>query len=258
MNPAGDRRGLLLIGHGTQNRQGTAEFEQLARLVESALPHDEVQPAYLEFHEPTIRDGITRLLERGVTSITAVPVLLFSAGHAKRDIPDELKRAAVESGFGQIDQAAHLGCHPTLLRLSANRFREALGQPASGDTVGILVGRGSLDDSATAEMLRFVALREEEDPGIPLRVGFLAMAAPPLEEVAEQVSAMDCRQVVVQPHLLFHGKLLDRVQTLVEDMNRRQSKQHWIVAQHLQPVREVADVIVDRFRESPFASVETS
>src|SRR5262245_1199599 len=91
---------LLLIGHGSRDAIGTAEFLATAELVRKAVAGTSVEPCFLEFAQPTIAEGFQSLAARGVGRIVAVPVLLFSAGHAKQDIPAAL--AAVAARFPQI------------------------------------------------------------------------------------------------------------------------------------------------------------
>src|SRR5262245_61355286 len=120
--------GLLLVGHGTRSRRGIDEFHQLAEQVARQAAPLAVEPAFLEMCQPTIRDGLQRLFERGARHVMVSPLLLFAAGHAKRDIPRAVSDALAE--LCVTDQvttamAGHLGCHPAILELSARRFRES-------------------------------------------------------------------------------------------------------------------------------------
>src|SRR5436190_669000 len=80
-------RGLLLVGHGTRDAEGLAEFASLARLVMERLPEFAVEPCFLELAEPDIPTAVHRLMASGIRQLTVAPLLLFAAGHAKRDIP---------------------------------------------------------------------------------------------------------------------------------------------------------------------------
>src|SRR5438105_3545533 len=118
--------GLLLICHGTRDPAGIAEFLALAERVRGAAGPRPVEACFLELAEPTIDGGIARLAERGVRRITIVPLLLFAAGHAKRDIPRAVA-AAVERFPGmETRPTLPLGCHERLLALSARRYAEAI------------------------------------------------------------------------------------------------------------------------------------
>src|SRR5436190_70542 len=80
--------GLLLVGHGTRDSAGLAEFRELHRLLVERAGELPVESCFLELAEPNISAGIEALLARGVRQIVVAPLLLFAAGHAKRDIPE--------------------------------------------------------------------------------------------------------------------------------------------------------------------------
>ena len=89
------RKGLLLVGHGTRDPAGLAEFREVAGKVAELAPEFRTEACFLELAEPDIGTAVGRLLEARIERLIVAPVLLFSAGHAKRDIP-----AAVEAAVG--------------------------------------------------------------------------------------------------------------------------------------------------------------
>lgn len=225
--------GVLLVGHGTASEIGTRQFLGLAGQLQAMVSPMQVEPAFLELQQPDIADGVRRLLERGVTHAIVAPLLLFAAGHAKHDIPTAVAAALVGTQPQPVIQAEHLGCHPAIVELSQLRFLEALAKcsPVSAaETALILVGRGSRDESATAEMHEFARLRNEPDKAGELFVSFLAMAQPSLAETLAEVACRGFRRVVVQPHLLFQGELADTVQRAVAGKQAQHPQQQWLLA----------------------------
>jgi sirohydrochlorin cobaltochelatase len=217
------QQGLLLLGHGTRDEQGRVEFLEFAESVARAADVP-VEAAFLEFCEPTIEVSVGRLVERGARSIRAVPVLLFAAGHAKRDIPRALAAAASRHGGLEIVERPVLGCHPRLLELSKLRFDERL---AASDEVIVadevflaFLGRGSTDPDANAELARFARLRWEASRCGWIETAYLAMTEPSLPRVLDLAERDTWRTIVVQPHLLFPGLLLDRAR---DEITRRQT-----------------------------------
>jgi sirohydrochlorin ferrochelatase len=210
------------------------------------------EPCFLEFSEPSIARGFRSLAERGVRRVVVVPVLLFSAKHDQRDIPAALTAISAEHPHIAVEQSEHLGCHDAIVALSKLRYDEALaGAPRVGvaDTVLVVVGRGSRDAGATAEMLQFVRLRERVTPVAQARAAFIAMADPPLEKVLDEIAASAARQVVVQPHLLFGGILVDRIAVLVARYTAAHPRIQWLVTGHLGPSELAAKAIIDRARQ---------
>jgi sirohydrochlorin cobaltochelatase len=242
---SGRQQGLLIVGHGTRDPDGRAEFLAAAQAIAARSPDVIVEPCFLELAEPTISAAVERLVERGANeNLTVVPLLLFAAGHAKIDLPAAAAEAAAMHPKLQVRQAAPLGCHPALVELSKRRYLEAVKNlPAApaNETLLLVVGRGSRDASANAELARFARLRFEACPVGWLETCFAAMAEPSLERALPLVARLPFGRVAVQPHLLFRGELLSRIRRTVESFAAEQRQIEWLIAPHLGPDELVAD-----------------
>jgi sirohydrochlorin cobaltochelatase len=244
-------RGLLLVGHGTRDAAGLAEFACLARNVVELLPEFAVEPCFLELAEPDIPTAVNRLLDRGIGQVTVAPLLLFAAGHAKRDIPAAVT-AAIEARSGRreliVNQLPPLACHPRIVELSTLRFQEALRNRSAvdqGETMLLFVARGSSYPEALAEMRRFASLRAEQTPVGRTEVCFAAIAEPDLPEGLRRAAASPFRRVVVQPHLLFTGQVLSQIERAVAKMAKLRPQREWIFTAHLGSSNLVATAVAD-------------
>ncbi len=231
--------GVLLVGHGTRSEQGIDEFRQIARQVARQAAPLPVEHSLLEMCQPTIHIGLSRLMERGVEHVIVAPLLLFAAGHAKRDIPqavaDALAALGVADRISSV-MAAHLGCHDSILELSRLRFTESLlgcDAVSPSETCLLFVGRGSPDVSATAEMHEFAGLRSKRTPVAETHVAFLAMAQPAVGDVLPRLAAGNWRRIVVQPHLLVHGELYESLLAQIANMRRDPCVTEWVVTSYL-------------------------
>jgi sirohydrochlorin ferrochelatase len=121
-----------------------------------------------------------------------------------------------------------------------------------------MVGRGSLDESAIAEMHEFARLRSQITPVAETRVAFLAMAQPAVRDMLLELAASGFRRIVIQPHLLLHGELYDGLLAQVANWQRKQGVQEWIVtsylacdsAQNCPPDELVTRAVLNRTREA--------
>jgi sirohydrochlorin cobaltochelatase len=245
-------KGVLLVGHGTRQQAGLAEFFEVVERVRQLLREYVVEPCFLEIAQPDIAAGVRRLLDQGIRQIVVSPVLLFAAGHAKRDIPAVVNEAL--TGFSGIttQQLPPLECQPQIVELSAQRFAEALhGLPEISlkHTLLLLVGRGNSDPTAIAEMHRFAALRGARSDLGQISVCFVAMAQPNLEAGLRLAAESPFERIVVQPHLLFSGQVLGEIAAAVAKQAAGQPNRQWIVAPHLGPSPLVAEAIVDLCRQ---------
>jgi sirohydrochlorin cobaltochelatase len=263
--------GLLLVGHGTRNTKGLGEFRAVAKQVADQAGDCVVEACFLELAEPDIATGVRRLLERGVRRITVAPVLLFAAGHAKRDIPaavdsavggrqkaggEAMDRGAADENGVVVDYLGALECDARILELSAQRYADALaGRPAvdAAETLLVLVGRGSSDVEAIQVMQRFAQLRAERSGVGRAEVCFVAVAKPKLEEALDRAARSEFQRIVVQPHLLFEGEVLDVIQRQLTAISSAatagKEKKEWILTEHLGASPLVAGALVQMMRK---------
>ena len=232
--------GVLIVGHGTRSPLGQAQFLWLVKQLQAGLAPLPVEPAFLELAAPTIDDAVGRLVGRGIEHLVTVPLLLFAAGHAKEDIPSEVRAALTKHDKAELRsvQAAHFGCHPALLELSRLRLHEVQGATEEehslqqSTTCHLLVGRGSRDETATAEMVEYARICQQSTQ-LSTEIAFLAMAQPTVSEQLAACASRGFERVVVQPHLLFHGDLIDRLQRQVAAARINHQHIDWLIADTL-------------------------
>ena len=253
--------GVIIVGHGTADPVGAAETRAVGRLVAALLPGVPVEVGFLEVIGPSIPDALAALAARGCRAAVAAPLLLFTAGHARRDIPAALAAGGQAAGVA-ILQAAALGCHPRIVDLARRRRREAVrgrdAVPAAASGL-VMIGRGSSDPLALRQLLEFTGATFAAGPDAcphdlecaGVGFGFVAAAEPRLAAaLAAAAMGPGVRRVVVQPHLLFRGHVEDQVAAAVATARERHPALEWIVASRLGADPDVAEVLVDRIAEA--------
>lgn len=238
--------GWLIVGHGTRNEAGRGEFTEVVRLVteQAGVP---VEACFLELAEPTIEQGLAALAARGVKDLLVLPVLLFSAGHAKQDVPDAVALAATSLGLNVVGQSAALDRHESMLKLSQQRFQEQV-LPVDKKSIFLLVGRGSSDPAGIAAVQAYSADLSVRI-GIRGETAFVAAANPALPEKLSELGASGATHVVVLPHILFQGEVLSTIASEVAKVRQRFPVTTWLLAAHLGPDLLVADALIARARE---------
>lgn len=253
--------GVIIVGHGTADPVGAAETHAVGRLVAELLPGVPVEVGFLEVIGPSIGDALAALAARGCREVVAAPLLLFTAGHARRDIPEALAAGGQAAGVA-VRQAAALGSHPRIVELARRRRRQAVrGRepvPAAATSL-VMIGRGSSDPQALGQLLAFTGATFAVAPdACPhdlacARVGFgFVAAAEPRLPAALEAAAMEpgVKRIVVQPHLLFRGHVEDQVAAAVATARERHPAIEWIVASRLGAEPDVAEALVDRLAET--------
>lgn len=254
--------GYLFVGHGTRNIAGQKQFRAVFSQFASRVAPELAELAFLELAEPDIATAVDRLATRGATHLITVPVFLFSAGHALRDIPQAVTAAAGKHGLKSAGQSPPLELSSRVLELSALRFRQAVCNSALVPSclercegkyclqIGLaLIGRGSSSDEATEQMRQFARLRREITPVAELVTGFVFAQYPNVEQCLQHMAASTCNTVVIQPHLLFEGELVEQLRQQVAEYAQRYPKQRWVVSQTLGTDIALADTLAGLSRE---------
>ena len=244
-------RAVLLVGHGTRDPRGTDEFFELGeRLSERTdMP---VAPCLLEFQKPTIAQAWQSLVQRGVRHVHVAPLLLFAAGHAKSDIPDEVRAAAAQTPGVTWDQSQPLSRSRTLVDLVIERLAETFRREdlVSERTAVVMVGRGSRDPCARSDMMVLTEVVRHRFAAAAWHTGYYAMTTPTVPDQIDTAAAENVDTVVVHPHLLFSGRLYDAIRRQCDEAARRHPNKRILCSNYLGPVDQVADAVLDRVGRS--------
>jgi sirohydrochlorin cobaltochelatase len=200
---------LLLAAHGTTDQAGVDAFAALGERVGQLAAADGTRVAggFIELSAPALREAVTGLAAASPGPIVAVPLMLSAAGHAKGDIPAALARERTRHPGASFTYARPLGPHPALIDLLAARIAAAgTGQPAV-----LLVGRGSTDPDANADVVKTARLLWEGRDYPLAETAFVSLARPDVAEGLERCRLLGARRIVVARYFLFPGVLPDRV-----------------------------------------------
>jgi sirohydrochlorin cobaltochelatase len=200
---------LLLAAHGTTDQAGVDAFAALGERVGQLAAADGTRVAggFIELSSPALREAVTGLAAASPGPIVAVPLMLSAAGHAKGDIPAALARERTRHPGASFTYARPLGPHPALIDLLAARIAAAgTDQPAV-----LLVGRGSTDPDANADVVKTARLLWEGRDYPLAETAFVSLARPDVAEGLERCRLLGARRIVVARYFLFPGVLPDRV-----------------------------------------------
>ena len=209
---------ILLLGHGSRDPAGVAEFLDLAAAVHSASERP-VEAGVLEFAGsaiPSIHSAIGRCVARGFTRILAVPALLLNAGHAQSDMPAEIARAQARYPKVELCLAEPLGIQRGLLEILEERIGEETGDAVVRQddlTAILLVGRGTTDAAANGDIYKIGRLLWERNRFALVECGFAGTARPTVPEGIARCVLLGARRILVVPYLINTGLLVQRIHT---------------------------------------------
>ncbi|HEY7063916.1 MAG TPA: sirohydrochlorin chelatase [Chloroflexota bacterium] len=247
-----DRAALVLLGHGSRDAAGAAEFLAIAEGVRVALPGITVEAGVLEFAgpaAPSIAEAFARCAARGARGILALPALLHFAGHATEDMPAQVAAARKRFPATEIRLAQPLSGHPALLDVLADRCRATpLGN--ARDATVLLVGRGSTSPRANADLFGTARLFEERGQYAAAEVCFVSLAPPSVPAGLRRCVALGARAIIVAPYFVNTGLLVQRIARQVAAARAAYPVAEMTVADHFGPDPRLVGALLDRARDA--------
>lgn len=116
------QKSLLLVAHGSRRAQSNEEISQLTtRVAELASGRfAQVSCAFLELADPSIPDGIDKLVSQGAKSILIVPYFLARGIHVASDVPEEVAKARSSHPEVELVISDYLGASAAVPELIVN------------------------------------------------------------------------------------------------------------------------------------------
>ena len=243
------RPALLVIGHGTKDAAGVAQFRELVDRVRAAASYADVEGGFLELSPPPIQDATSRFVAAGHRSVDVVPLVLVAAGHSKGDIPAALRREELRHPGLSFRYGRPLGPHPALLTEAEARLLAVVPREQWRDTAVVLVGRGATDPDANAEIAKTARLLQEGRGIGTVETSFISLAQPSVPEGLDRARRLGYTRVVVLPWFLFAGVLPDRIATQATAWADEHPDVEVQLAGLLGPTDALASVVLERWGE---------
>jgi sirohydrochlorin cobaltochelatase len=243
---------LLIAAHGSRDPAGIEEFEAFADAWQRLRPDRLQASGYLEFARPTIGEAIDSLVQQGARQVSVVPAMLMAAGHVKNDVPSEIAEARERHPAVTFRMARPLDIHPGLLELCHVRYCEALaGLPevAPSDSLLLLVGRGTSDPDANANIARVSRFLWESYGVGWASVAFAGLAEPSVDRALTVCRRLGYRRIIVQPYFLFNGVLLKRIGETARQHAAADSRTEIVTVAHLRSHPLLLQAFEDRAHE---------
>lgn len=249
---------LLLVGHGTRSTAGVAEYFALADRVRALAPGLPVGTGFIELSPPPISVAAAELVAGGAAHVVAVPLVLFGATHAKTDVPASVARARADHPGVRFSYARQLGVHPDLLAIVDERLQATVPAEERASTSVLLVGRGSSDPDANADLWKVARLLWEGRSHPFVDACFVGITGPRLPEGLDRLRRLGARRIVVVPYFLFTGVLEERIRARADTFAAAHPDVAVAVTRYLGPDDRVARLVLERYEEALRGEVRMS
>ncbi len=209
---------ILLVGHGSRNKEGNREIEAFATTWRAKNPQWRIEICFIEFAEVLIDQGLDNAAN-GSDRVIIVPLILNAAGHVKMEIPHHIADGRKRHPNVAFIYARHLGASERILEILKRNLGKAMASmdmPDPQNSGVILLGRGSSDRVANGEVAKMARWLFEESDHPLVDIAFTGITYPRIESVVQRQIALGMKQLVILPYYLFTGTLIERIKRQVE------------------------------------------
>jgi sirohydrochlorin cobaltochelatase len=213
-------------------------------------PYRAAAGGFIELSRPPVTEAVAALVDQGHRELIALPLVLVAAGHGKGDIPAALVREQVRHPGMTYSYGRPLGPHPALLDILEQRIEKALGGTEREDTHVLLVGRGSTDPDANAEIAKVARLLWEGRGYADVEPSFVSLADPGVPAGLDKLRRLGAGRIIVAPYFLFPGILPDRIVSQSEAFALEHPFMAIGVAELIGDCDELADLVIERYLEA--------
>ncbi|WP_259405189.1 sirohydrochlorin chelatase [Microbispora sp. H10830] len=257
---------LLLIGHGTHDETGVAEFGRFVHRLRCRLDGlpAEVSGGFITNARPPLGDSIASLVARGHHHLIAVPLSLTGDRRALGDIPGTMALEQERHPTLEYDLGRPLGPDSRVLKLLAERLADARAEmprfvtdepPAEitpGETAVVLVGHGSTDPAVNAEVHRVSRLFWETHAAdlLTVETAYVSHTRPGVPGGLERCRRLGAKRVIVLPYVLFAGGVLERIWAQALAYGANHEGLDIRCAEVIGDCEGLADVVIDRYEEA--------
>jgi len=241
---------LLLVGHGSRSAAGVAEYFALADRVRALAPGLAVGTGFLELSPPPMSVAVADLVTAGHDEIAVVPLVLFGAGHAKTDVPASVQIARRDFPGTRFRYGRPLGISADLLAVVQERLAATVPAGERAETAVLLVGRGSSDPDANADLAKVARLYWEGREHPFVEACFVGLTDPRVPEGLDRLRRLGATRIAVVPYFLFTGVLEERIRAQAAAFAAAHPSLRVTVTRYLGPDDRVARLVLDRYREA--------
>lgn len=233
---------VLIVGHGSREPAGNHEVEQFAAAARKRHPHHTILTCFIEFAEVLLPEGLAHAAQTAraaapeAATVLVIPLIINAAGHVKMEIPQAVAEAARAFPDVTFTITPQVGTGDELfaaLQGERNRAMRRLAMPDPQTTGVILLGRGSSDPGANAELAKLARRLFEATDHELVDLAFTGVTYPRLERVAQRFVTWGMTQIIVLPVYLFTGVLIERIRAQVARLERQYPTVAWALGDYL-------------------------
>lgn len=239
-------KGVLYVSHGSRIAEATEEAITFINSVQETVDVSLQEICFLELSKPTIEEATISLINQGASEIYVIPVLLLSAGHYYKDIPEVIEELRLRYPFVPFIYGKPLGVQERLSHILVERLKDT-NIDVKEDAKILIVGRGSYNPQ-TKKDISLIAEQFKNRTGFKdVETCYLAACKPSFEESLERAIDDERSQIFIVPYLWFTGVLERHIEKTARETN---NESDIIVCKHLGHHEAIRDALKERVQEA--------
>ncbi|MEB7779890.1 sirohydrochlorin chelatase [Mammaliicoccus fleurettii] len=238
--------GVLYVSHGSRIKEATEEAITFIDSVKKKIDIPLQEICFLELAQPDIQQGVKKLIDNGATEISVIPVLLLSAGHYFKDIPNEIDEIKKKHPEVTFTYGKPLGVQPRLSAILNERIQET-NISIKKDAKLLVVGRGSYNPQTKIDITAIGKALYETTEFENVEVCYLAACEPSFEDALQVALQAEHSQIFIAPYLWFTGVLERHIEKTAKEYNMNSDI---IVCKHLGHHPSIQEALKDRVLET--------
>ncbi|MBB6446318.1 sirohydrochlorin chelatase [Bacillus benzoevorans] len=214
---------ILYVCHGSRSREGC---EQAVSFIKKCMENNmaEIQEyGFLELASPTIEEAFELCISRGASHIKVIPLLLLTAGHAKKDIPELLSKINEKYPDVTFQYGRPIGVDTKMIDIISERLYEKNKQISDSACI-LLVGRGSSDPDVKRDLSQIAEMLQQRMGSVTVKDCYLHGAGLKFTAALNDAAQSDFDEIYIVPYLLFTGRLMVSMKKTIDVMSKTSAK----------------------------------
>ncbi|MBU8786361.1 MULTISPECIES: sirohydrochlorin chelatase [Bacillus] len=240
------KQAILYIGHGSRLKKAQQEAAAFLEGCRSDMSAPIQEISFLELAPPDIESGFKACAEKGATHIAAVPLLLLTAAHAKKDIPVEIARVSSQYPSISVTYGKPIGVDQEVVKAVLTRIEET-GVPYEHARI-VLIGRGSSDPDVLRDVTEIAARLKALAPVDEVIPCFMTACEPNYRDVFSQLKESGGKTTFIVPYLLFTGMLMKEIERETEKL--KETNPDVVLSEYLGFHPHVKNAFLNRVKEA--------
>ncbi|MBC1498986.1 sirohydrochlorin chelatase [Listeria weihenstephanensis] len=203
-------KAIMYVAHGSRLPEKNHEFRVFVEKIMQKRPESCQKIAFLEKEDETMALVGEAMIGAGATEITVVPMLLFPAMHATKDIPEHVANLRAKHPDVAFRIADTFGAEPETIAVAASRIRAADPGP---DAKILVIAHGSASYAEPRKQMESVVAQLGNNVSLGMLHG-----EPNYKQVATELAAIN-QNIYWMPYFLFKGQLVDKIRAGITEVS---------------------------------------